>query len=198
MTGVNVIVMAAAVLWSPVESPTERMADGWEGLIHKQVLDTLDDSRTVKIDGFTFAWGVIRDAKTFATLDKVAAARPHNKVHKWDAWWKNTDWDKHVVVYVVRTEATNLLKLAGYRRSKQGVPTVRLQFSSIEPFYGQHYPVVLYRLNRGKAYGEKTATNISTEKTSGLKRGRLFNLNRQLVVHSFGAENVSVLRSSIW
>jgi hypothetical protein len=165
MTGVNVIVMAAAVMWSAAERPAGQMAGGWEGLIHKKVLDTLGDRRTVQIDDVTFAYGVIRDAKTFATLDKVAVARPHNKVHKWDAWWKNTDWDKHVVVYVVRTEATNLLKLGGYRRSKQGVPTVLLQFSSIEPFYGQHYPVVLYRLNRGE--GQQAQIDISMQGDKG-------------------------------
>jgi hypothetical protein len=165
MTHVNVMVMAAAVMWSAAEQPAGPMAGGWEGLIHKEVLDTLDDRRTVKIDGVSFAYGVIPDAKTFAALDKVAVARPHNKVHNWDAWWKNTDWDKHVVVYVVRTEATNLLKLDGYHCSKQGVPTVRLQFSSIEPFYGQHYPVVLYRLNRGE--GQKAQIDISMQGDRG-------------------------------
>jgi hypothetical protein len=165
MTHVNVMVMAAAVMWSAAEQPAGPMAGGWEGLIHKEVLDTLDDRRTVKIDGVSFAYGVIPDAKTFAALDKVAVARPHNKVHNWDAWWKNTDWDKHVVVYVVRTEATNLLKLDGYHCSKQGVPTVRLQFSSIEPFYGQHYPVVLYRLNRGE--GQKAQIDISMQGDKG-------------------------------
>jgi hypothetical protein len=55
MTGVNVIVMAAAVMWSAAERPAGQMAGGWEGLIHKKVLDTLGDRRTVQIDDVTFA-----------------------------------------------------------------------------------------------------------------------------------------------
>jgi hypothetical protein len=144
-----------------------RISGGWEGLMDKKFLQAVPGRKTTRIGDVSFGYAVIRDQKTFNALKKVAAAKPHHSVHSWDRWSASLDWEQEVVVCVVRTAPTNLLKLASLSTPSKGTIALGLRFSAIEPSYGGHYPVVLYRFTRNRHDKVIVSIDMSDTKPGG-------------------------------
>ena len=148
---VNSVVLTVVVLLSFQGRPSGLIRSGWEGLMNKEIVKALPNPQTKKIGDVPFSYAVIRDKKAFDALSKVADAKPHAAIHDWDNWAKTINWDREVVVCVVHTESTHMLKLGSLSSSRdRKTKNLGLRFSSIEPSHGNRYPVVLFRFTQKK------------------------------------------------
>ena len=128
----------------------ERAADGaiawtfyrkpWFGaLINEKATDQLIQPVEKKSGLTVYLCGIIAGPKEFQALSKAAGLKE---------LMLDVDWKKHVVVYVILRFNSNAIYFEQWIPPKDGVGELVVEYSGIQPNWGNAYPAVLFRVER--------------------------------------------------
>lgn len=139
MTGrILIITTFVALLAGTVVADDANPLDRWSGLVKDDAVKHLTNPTKTRVQGSVFTSAVITDKMMLAKFVDVAG-----KAFAGDVYAK-LDFNKFALVLVVLEEHTNEISSVVSRFSEDGIATVDVEWSLIEPLYLGRFPATCH------------------------------------------------------